>query len=133
MKRLKNNESGEQQQKTASKPGVLMRLFIHILDGTFLSKRVGFRQVAYGLFMALLGILYIANSYQAEKTIRRTARIADEIKEFRSEHVSLKSELMFKSNQSEVALIAGSRIGLIESKQPPHKLFVPTAETPEEN
>jgi hypothetical protein len=134
MNRLRKKDPEKKPPPSqAVKQGKIASFLIGILDGSFLTRKGGSRHIPYAMFVAILGILYIANSYQAEKTIRRTYRIAEELKEYRSEYVSLKSELMFRSNQSEVAKIAAQRIGLRESKEPPFKLFAQNKENPEEN
>src|SRR6185369_683928 len=55
------------------------------------------------LFLTLLIVFYIGNSYYAERTVRNIDRIKKELKENRAEFISVKSELMFRSKQSEVA------------------------------
>lgn len=93
-----------------------------VLDGSFLSAESVVKNLPYYLFLVLLGIIYIANSYYADHILNQTAQIKDEIKELRSEYVSTKSELMKKSKQSEVARIA-EETGLKESTQPPGKII----------
>lgn len=99
-----------------------------ILDGSFLTRDKSIKNIPFLIFLALLGSLYIANNYNAEKNIRNADKINKEIKELQSEYISLKSELMFRSNQSEVARLA-SPLGLKESKEPPFKLVVATNKT----
>ncbi|MBP6302625.1 MAG: hypothetical protein KBB37_04770 [Bacteroidia bacterium] len=62
-------------------------------------------QKAFPFFMFLAGIaiFYIANTHYAEKTIRQSDKLTKEIKELRSEYITIKSDLMFRSKQSEVA------------------------------
>jgi hypothetical protein len=66
---------------------------------------------------------YIANGYYAEKSVREISRINTELKELKSEYIISKSELMFMSNQSEVAH-AVAPFGLKESTVPPKKIVV---------
>jgi len=75
-------------------------------------------------FMTLLALIYIANSYYAERTIREIDATGKEIKELRSEFISVQSDLMMKSKQTEV-LNAVSGLGLKQSLQPPKKIVVP--------
>ena len=70
-----------------------------------------------------MGLGYIANGYYAEKSVREISRINTEIKELKSEFITAKSELMFMSNQSEVAR-AVIPFGLKESTVPPKKIVV---------
>lgn len=55
------------------------------------------------IFLAFLGIIYIANSRFAEKKVRDIQVLQQEIKELNYEYMSIKSELMQSSMQSEVA------------------------------
>jgi len=132
MNTLRKKKNQEPDEERAYKPGFLARFFIRILDGSFLSPKRTSRQFLFIGIVVLLSVLYIANSYRAEKTVRRTYRIAEELKELRSEYVSLKSELMYRSNQSEVSKIAAP-LGLKESTEPPFKLFVNNEKNTEEN
>ena len=61
------------------------------------------KQVPFFLFLALLAVIYIYNGHFADKTIRQINRLAKEVKELQYEYKSVKSELMFRSKQSELA------------------------------
>ena len=81
------------------------------------------------LFLTFLIIIYIGNSYYAERTIREIAKTKTELKEKRAEFISTSSELMFRTKQSEVAkAIAPQEIK--ESVEPQKKIMVVTAKTP---
>ena len=92
----------------------------------FLSKRIFNAEAAssalpFVLFLALLGMIYIANRNVAEKNIRDIDKITKEVKELSWDYKTTKAELAFKSTLSEVAKRADT-LGLKESVQPPHKL-----------
>lgn len=75
------------------------------------------------LFITLLAIVYIANSYNAEKTIIEIGKTKKELEELRFEYITTKSNLMFHSKQSEIAVrLAGS--GIKESLVPPQKINI---------
>ena len=78
----------------------------------------------YILFLTFLVILYIANSYYAERIIRDIDKTKTEMKEKSAEFISTRSQLMYKSKQSEVADAVES-LGLKESVEPPQKLTIP--------
>lgn len=81
------------------------------------------RQAPFILFIALIAVLYIANTYYAEKAIRDINKIKNELKDLRAEYIYTKSELMFSSRQSEVAaMVAGQEIK--ESTVPPKTIVV---------
>ncbi len=61
------------------------------------------KQVPFFLFLAMLAVLYIYNGHYADKTIRNINRTAKEVKELQYEYKTVKSEVMFRSKQSELA------------------------------
>ncbi|HMR91956.1 MAG TPA: FtsL-like putative cell division protein [Chitinophagaceae bacterium] len=60
------------------------------------------RQVPFFLFLTLLAVVYIYNGHKADKTVREISRTAREVKELQYEYKSVKSEVMFRSKQSEL-------------------------------
>ena len=79
------------------------------------------------LFVMLLGLLYISNTHNAEKTVRRIDHVQSEVEDLRADYTTLKSDLMFASKQSEVARRV-KMIGLKESSNPPTKVVVEEGE-----
>jgi hypothetical protein len=75
------------------------------------------------LFIALLIMLYISNSYYAERIIRDIDKTKLELREKSAEFISTRSQLMFESKQSAVAARA-AMYGLKESTEPPHTLTI---------
>jgi hypothetical protein len=61
------------------------------------------KQIPFFLFLALLAVIYIYNGHQADNTIRNINRTAKEVKELQHEYKTVKSEVMFRSKQSELA------------------------------
>lgn len=61
------------------------------------------RQVPFFLFLTVLAVLYIYNGHYADKTIRNINNTAKEVKELQYEYKTVKSEVMFRSKQSELA------------------------------
>ena len=61
------------------------------------------KQVPFFLFLALLAVVYIYNGHYADKTIRNINQTAKEVKELQFEYKTVKSEVMFRSKQSELA------------------------------
>jgi hypothetical protein len=60
------------------------------------------KQVPFFLFLTVLAVLYIYNGHYADKTIRRINQTAREVKELQYEYKTVKSEVMFRSKQSEL-------------------------------
>lgn len=97
--------------------------FKNIMSGNFLSAESVVHYLPYIFFITFLGICYIANGYQAEKSIRKIYNTTSELKELRSEYITTRSELMYLSKQSQVARATAS-IGLEELTSPPKKIIV---------
>jgi hypothetical protein len=96
-----------------------------IFDGSLLTRDTVVRQLPFVLFITLLIILYIGNRYHAEKVIRETMQLQNELKELRARAISTASELEFISTQSEVAKMVQHRsMGLEEAVDPPVKITV---------
>ncbi len=105
------NVKGKKVKKSALK---------EIIDGSLLTRDSVINQLPFILFIVVLAIIYIGNRYNAEKIIRETSTIQNEIKDLRSEAITISSELMYISKQSEVEkLIKSKNINLVESAQPP--------------
>lgn len=84
----------------------------------FLLKNLPF--IAY---LSFLGIVYIANSHYAVKTIREINKLQEEAKKDIWESNARKSELMFKTMQSELAKSTQS-FGIRELTDRPRKIVL---------
>lgn len=73
------------------------------------------------LFLCFLGVLYIANGHVADKTIRNISKTENEVKQLQYEYKTLKSEVMYKSEEAQIAKQA-EPLGLKVSKQMPQRL-----------
>lgn len=115
-------EGKGQEAKAGKRDWSLGKIFQSIMAGTFLTRENVIRSIPYLFFLAFLGLVYIANTYYAEKTVRAIDHTKRELKELRYEHITVKSELMYLSKQSEVSRrLDGS--GLKPSVTPPFKIY----------
>ena len=114
------SEAKNKKQNSFNRIG---RRIVSVLDGSFLTKENVTDNIPYLAFLFALGVLYISNSYYAEKNLRDNAKLTRQLKELKSEFITVRSELMFVSKQSEVAK-AVSQKGLYESVVPPKKIIV---------
>lgn len=76
------------------------------------------RNLPFFLFLAFLAVVYIYNGHYADHVVRDIGRTGRELKELQYEYKSLKSEVMFRSKQSELAK-AVEPFGLKELTSPP--------------
>lgn len=124
LEELVEQEEPQATTTKSSKPvkkGVLAKGLSKIFGGSFLSDERTIQHVPFILFLAFIAILYIANGYYADDKIREVNRVSNEIKELRTEYISSKSDLMFVSKQSQVAL-AVDTLGLKEPVVAPMKI-----------
>jgi hypothetical protein len=73
------------------------------------------------LFIAFLGMLYIANMHLAEKNVRDISKISKEVKELSWDYKTTKADLAYKSTLTEVAKRADT-LGIKEAMQPAQKI-----------
>jgi hypothetical protein len=93
-----------------------------LLEGDFLSKQAVVRNLPFLFFLAVIAILYIANTYYAEKTFKEIERTKSELKELKYQYITTKSNLMYQSKQVEVGKQA-EKLGLKETLVPPFKIY----------
>lgn len=94
-----------------------------ILNGDFLTRDNALGRLPFIFFLTFLIIGYIGNTHYAESMVRETDKISKELKELRSEYITTKFELMFKSRQSEIAKSVAD-MGLEEPIEPPMKISI---------
>jgi hypothetical protein len=76
------------------------------------------KQVPFFLFLTLLAVVYIYNGHLADKTVRNIVRTTREVRELQHEYKTVKSEVMFRSKQSELVK-AVEPLGLKELVESP--------------
>jgi cell division protein FtsB len=76
------------------------------------------KNIPFFLFLSALAIVYIYNGHYADNTVRSINKLNRELKELQYEYKTLKSEVMFRSKQSELAK-AVQPLGLKELVVPP--------------
>lgn len=99
------------------------RAFINVLNGSFLTKRNVLGNMPFILFCAGLMIAYIAYGYHTERIVRNLSTTDGELKELRSEYITVRAQLEKTEQQSQVAAGIGE-LGLRESRVPPVKITV---------
>lgn len=71
-------------------------------DISFVPVEFILQNLPFLVFLGFLGVIYIANSHYAEGNVRKIQTLQKEMKELRWFHMSLQSENMVNSMQSEV-------------------------------
>lgn len=121
MNKFKQKESTQKQEK--EKKPVAPSFWMSLISGNFLAKENVVNSLPFVFYLTLLGILYIANGYNAEKLVRELDHVNDDLKELRSEYITIKSDLNYESKQSQVAEKT-ELFGVMESIVPPTKIML---------
>ncbi len=79
------------------------------------------KNIPFFLFLSVLAVLYIANGHRSDKTIRRITSTTSQLKELQYEYKTLKSEVMFRSQEAQIVKAAAS-LGLRQSTVMPERL-----------
>lgn len=111
------------EQQVQAKKRRSFNLFRLLDPEQYIKTQAVLHHLPFVLFCGFLTLLYIANAHTVEKRIRKISRLETEMKDLRAEYISLKSELMHLSKQSEVA----KRVevaGLKELRSAPKKIFL---------
>jgi hypothetical protein len=116
-----NQYRKQKQEKTATKKGAVSRFIQSVLDGTLLTREKVAGSLPFIFFLAGLSLFFISNTYYAEKQAREIESLRKLNIELRTRHTLTKSELMYLSNQSEVARRLRSK-GFVESTVPPRQV-----------
>jgi hypothetical protein len=96
-----------------------------LMSGSMVTDKIILKNLGYLLMLTLLGALYIANRFHAEKLTRETSRLQKEVKDLRSESLSISADLMYASKQSAVfRLVKEKELNLEELREPPFEIIV---------
>lgn len=96
-----------------------------LFSGSLFSEKIILGNLPYILMLTVLGAFYIANRFHAEKIIRKTNHLQEDVKELRAEAMATASELMYISKQSQVKRLVTQRgLELKELKGPPYNIVV---------
>ncbi len=121
MEEKKKSSVPEGEKDNVRTPGI--HSVKDILDGTLLVRDAVVKQLPFVLFLTALAIVYIANRYHAERVVRQTDRLQNQLHELRAEAISIASEYNRLNKQSEVIrLMRKNGLDLEESVVPPKKL-----------
>lgn len=102
---------------------------IQLLSGKFLQNEWVRKNLPFFSFLYLLILAYIGIGYYAEGLVKKISKSEQEIKDLRSEYISIKSELMVKSKQSTVAkTMIEYQTNIKETMIPPKKIVIPAHE-----
>jgi hypothetical protein len=76
------------------------------------------KNIPFFLFLSGLAVIYIYNGHYSDKLIKEISKTNKELRELQFEYKTMKSEVMFRSKQTELAK-AVEPLGLKELVTPP--------------
>ncbi|MFP5042301.1 FtsL-like putative cell division protein [Parasediminibacterium sp. JCM 36343] len=107
-----------QTKKDNPKSSRLRSLGDSLSGGRWITQNLNFF-----LFLSAMAVLYIANGHMADKAIRNINKTQQEIKDLQYEYKTVKSEVMYKSEEAQVEK-AAEPLGLKITKDVPQRLQV---------
>ncbi|MBX2983475.1 MAG: FtsL-like putative cell division protein [Flavobacteriales bacterium] len=122
-KRKKDIPEKKVKDKKPRRRRTFSRGLVNVLNGTFLTREKVLSNMPFLLFVAGLMLSYIGYGYWTERTVRELDRTSSELKEMRSEYITVRSHLERSERQSQVADDIGD-MGLRESREPPLRITV---------
>lgn len=87
------------------------------------SRMLAHKLIPFLVYLAVWGVIYIGNRHYAQQVELKVNELQEELQTYRAEYLTMKSELMFKTKQSEVAEMVDT-LNLQELTAPPEKLQV---------
>lgn len=101
------------------------RAFLGVMRGDIFGSEQLIKHLPYLGFLVFLGLIYIGIGFSAEGSVRQINKDKSELKEMRSEYITIKSDLMYATKQSELIKILHEKgLTLEESFQPPKKIEI---------
>ena len=89
------------------------------------------KNIPFFLFMAVLAVLYIANGHMADNRVRKINDTGKKLKDLQYEYKTLKSEMMFKSRETEMVK-AAAPLGLTTDSIAPYRIKMISRKVEEE-
>lgn len=118
----KSRQNIEFDQSIEEKEKILS--FRDLVDGNVLTRKAVLKQSRFILLLVLIAFISIANRNHAEKTVIRLTRMQGDVKELRAKSITISSDLVRISRQSEVVrLVNRYELDLVENLEPPKKLI----------
>lgn len=117
-------QAADMGEPEARKPvNKVKKSFLSIISGRFLVDDKALSSLPFLLYLAFLGMLYIANGYYAHSRWKDLDSLDNSITELRTQYIIAEDKLMYLSKESELNT-ATDNMGLQESVVPPDKIVV---------
>jgi hypothetical protein len=119
------NKTPEEQKEEIHpqrKQGKLSKRFFSVLGGDLLSNHIVLSNLPYLIFLGILAMFYISNTYYSEKTFKQIEKIKNELKELRYQSITAKAKMLDVCKQTEIAKKV-ELLGIKGTTTPPYKIF----------
>ena len=115
-------EPQKEEIRPVRKPGKMTKGLHDVIGGDLLSNNAVLRNLPFLIFLALLAMFYIGNTYYSEKTFKEIEKIKNELKELRYQSITAKAKMLDVGKQTEIAKKV-ERLGIKGTTTPPYKIF----------
>lgn len=115
-------EPNPEEIRPVKKPGKMTRGIHDIIGGDLLSKQAVLRNLPFLIFLAILAMFYIGNTYYTEKTFKQIEKIKNELKELRYQSITVKAKMLDVCKQTEIAKKV-EVLGIKVTTTQPYKIF----------
>jgi len=115
-------ESQKEEIRPVRKPGKMTKGIHDVIGGDLLSNHAVLRNLPFLIFIAILAMFYIGNTYYSEKTFKNIEKIKNELKELRYQSITAKARMLDVGKQTEIAKKV-ERLGIKGTTTPPYKIF----------
>ena len=112
----------KEEIRPVRKTGKMTKGIHDVIGGDLLSNHAVLRNLPFVIFLALLALLYIGNTYYSEKTFKEIEKIKNELKELRYQSITAKARMLDVGKQTEIAKKV-ERLGIKGTTTPPYKIF----------
>lgn len=121
-------EEGGKKKRSKRGSNKRARTFMSVIGGTFLIREAFAKQFPFMVYVTVLLMIIITNTYIAEDTTRQIAATTKKLSDLHVEYVQLRSSIMQASKQSVLARKLGDS-GIKESVDPLRRISYTNDET----
>jgi hypothetical protein len=111
-----------QEIRTFRRSNKMTKGLHYIIGGDLLSKHAVLSNLPFLIFLAILAMFYIGNTYYSEKTFKQIEKIKNELKELRYQSITAKAKMLDVCKQTEIAKKV-ELLGIKGTTTPPYKIF----------
>lgn len=115
-------EPQKEQIRPVRKQGKMTKGIQNVIGGDVLSNNLVLNNLPFLVFLGVLAMFYIGNTYYSEKTFKNIEKIKNELKELRYQSITAKSKMLDVCKQTEIAKKV-ELLGIKGTTTPPYKIF----------